>query len=47
MLKVEKNAKNLDEALELAAQELGVAKEEVGYTITKQIGKGALGIDET
>lgn len=42
MLKIEKNAKNLDEALELAAKELGVAKEEVGYTITKQIGKGLM-----
>ncbi len=42
MLKVEKNAKNLDDALELAAQELGVAKEEVGYTITKEIGKGLM-----
>lgn len=42
MLKIEKNAKNLDEALELAAQELGVAKEEVGYTITKEIGKGLM-----
>lgn len=42
MLKVEKNAKNLDEALELAARELGVAKDEVGYTITKEIGKGLM-----
>ena len=42
MLKVEKTAKNLDEALELAAQELGVAKEEVSYTITKEIGKGLM-----
>ncbi len=42
MLKIEKNAKNLDEALELAAQELGVAKDEVGYTITKEIGKGLM-----
>ena len=42
MLKVEKNAKNLDDALELAARELGVSKEEVGYTITKEIGKGLM-----
>ncbi len=42
MLKIEKNAKNLDEALELAAQELGVAKDEVGYTVTKEIGKGLM-----
>ncbi len=42
MLKIEKNAKSLDEALELAAQELGVAKDEVGYTVTKEIGKGLM-----
>lgn len=42
MLKIEKNAKNLDEALALAARELGVAKEEVGYTVTKEIGKGLM-----
>ncbi len=42
MLKIEKNAKNLDEALALAAEELGVAKDEVGYTITKEIGKGIM-----
>ncbi len=42
MLKVEKNAKNLDDAIALAAEELGVAKDEVSYTITKQIGKGLM-----
>lgn len=42
MLKIEKNAKNLDEALELAAEELGVAKDEVGYTVTKEIGRGLM-----
>ena len=42
MLKVEKNAKTLDEALRLAAEELGVSKDEVSYTITKQIGKGLM-----
>lgn len=42
MLKVEKNAKSLDEALKLAAEELGVAVDEVSYTITKQIGKGLM-----
>ena len=42
MLKIEKNAKNLDEALALAAEELGVAKEEVGYTVTKEIGRGLM-----
>lgn len=40
--KVEKTAKNLDEALELAAQDLGVAKEEVSYTVTREIGKGLM-----
>lgn len=42
MLKIEKTAKNLDDALNLAAAELGVSKEEVSYTITKQIGKGLM-----
>lgn len=42
MLKVEKTAKNLDDAIALAAEELGVAKDEVSYTITKQIGKGLM-----
>ncbi len=42
MLKVEKNAKNLDEALELAAKDLGVSKDEISYTITKEIGKGLM-----
>lgn len=40
--KVEKTAKNLDEALELAAQDLGVSKEEVSYTVTREIGKGLM-----
>ncbi len=38
--KVEKTAKNLDEALKLAAEELGVSKEELGYEITREVGKG-------
>ncbi|MBR2453113.1 MAG: KH domain-containing protein [Clostridia bacterium] len=42
MLKVEKNAKNLDEALELAAKDLGVSKDEISYTVTKEIGKGLM-----
>lgn len=42
MLKVEKNAKTLDEALKLAAEELGVSVDEVSYKITKQIGKGLM-----
>ena len=42
MLKVEKSAKNLDEAIELAAQELGVSKDEVAYEITRQGSKGLM-----
>lgn len=38
--KVEKTAKNLDEALRLAAEELGVTKEELGYEVTREVGKG-------
>lgn len=38
--KVEKTAKNLDEALALAAAELGVSKEELGYEVTREVGKG-------
>lgn len=40
--KVEKTAKNLDEALELAAKDLGVSREEVSYTVTRQVGKGLM-----
>jgi len=42
MLKVEKTAKNLDEAIELAAQELGVSKDEVAYEVTRQGSKGLM-----
>lgn len=38
--KVEKTAKNLDEALELAAKSLGVSKDEVSYEVTREVGKG-------
>lgn len=38
--KVEKTAKSLDEAIELAAGELGVAKEEISYEVTREVGKG-------
>jgi len=38
--KVEKTAKSLDEAIELAAEELGVAKEEISYEVTREVGKG-------
>lgn len=42
MLKVEKTAKSINEAVELAAQELGVAPNEVAYTVTREIGKGLM-----
>ena len=38
--KVEKTAKNLDEALELAAKALGVSRDEVSYEVTREVGKG-------
>lgn len=41
--KVEKSAKNLDEALTLAAAEFGVDKSELGYEVTQEVGKGLLG----
>lgn len=41
--KIEKSAKNLDEALALAAAELGVDKSELGYEVTQEVGKGLLG----
>lgn len=38
--KVEKTAKSLEEAIELAAEELGVSKEEISYEVTREVGKG-------
>ena len=38
--KVEETAKNLDEALAQAAADLGAAKDELGYEITREVGKG-------
>lgn len=38
--KVEKTAKNLDEALKAAAEALGVSKDEVSYTVLREVGKG-------
>lgn len=38
--KVEKTAKNLDEALAQAAADLGTSKDELGYEITREVGKG-------
>ncbi|MDO4743996.1 MAG: RNA-binding cell elongation regulator Jag/EloR [Clostridia bacterium] len=40
--KVEKTAKSVNEAVELAAAELGVSKDEVSYTVTREIGKGLM-----
>ena len=41
--KIEKSGKNVEEALALAAQELGVSVDEVGYEVTQEIGKGLMG----
>lgn len=41
--KIEKNAKSKEEALRLAAEEFGVAVEELSYTVEREIGKGFLG----
>lgn len=40
--KVEKTAKNVNDALELAAQELGVSVEELSYEVTREVGKGLM-----
>ncbi len=40
--KVEKTAKTVDEAVELAAKDLGVSKDEVAYDVTREIGKGLM-----
>lgn len=41
--KIEKSAKNLEEALTLAAAEFGVDKSELGYEVIQEVGKGLLG----
>lgn len=41
--RIEKNAKSEEEAVRLAAEELGVTPGEVSYTIEREIGKGLLG----
>lgn len=41
--KIEKNAKSLNEALDLAAEELGVNVEELDYEVLRETGKGLLG----
>ncbi len=40
--KVEKTAKSVNEAVELAAADLGVSPDEVAYTVTREIGKGLM-----
>lgn len=40
--KVEKTAKNLNEAIELAAADLGVSPDEVGYEIIRESNKGLM-----
>ncbi len=42
MLKVEKTAKSVNEAVELAAAELGVSADQVSYKVTREIGKGLM-----
>ncbi|MBR2917033.1 MAG: protein jag [Clostridia bacterium] len=40
--KIEKSAKNINDALALAAEELGVAPEELSYEVTREVGKGLM-----
>ncbi len=40
--KIEKSAKNINEALSLAAEELGVTPEELSYEVTREVGKGLM-----
>ncbi|MBQ2614716.1 MAG: KH domain-containing protein [Clostridia bacterium] len=42
--KIEKNAKNKEEALKLAAEEFGVPVEELSYTVEREVGKGLMGL---
>ncbi len=42
--KIEKNAKNKEEALELAAKEFGVPVSELSYEIEREVGKGLMGL---
>lgn len=41
--KIEKSAKSKEEALKLAAEEFGVAPEELSYTVERESGKGLMG----
>ena len=40
--KIEKTAKNVNEAVEAAAKELGVSVEEVGYEVIRESNKGLM-----
>ena len=40
--KIEKSAKNIKEALALAAEDFGVAPEELSYEVTREVGKGLM-----
>lgn len=40
--KIEKSAKNKEDALKLAAEEFGVAPEELSYTVERETGKGIM-----
>lgn len=42
--KIEKSAKNKDDALKLASEEFGVAPEELSYTVERETGKGLMGL---
>lgn len=42
--KIEKNAKNKEEALKLAAEEFGVPVSELSYEVEREIGKGLMGL---
>lgn len=42
--KVEKSAKSKEEALKLAAAELGVSVEELSYNVEREVGKGLMGL---
>ena len=42
--KIEKSAKNKEDALKLAAEEFGVAPKELSYTVERETGKGLMGL---
>ena len=44
MKKVEKTARSANEALELAAKELGIAKENLEYEVVNEVGRGLIGL---